>query len=415
MFCCPPTHMTERFLAPLPRNLKLRRSSANLGRMERKESSCPIFKVPAATPAQSDVSKPKTSSELREALLVSEERHRAILDTAVNAIITMTEDCVIDGVNAAAERLFGYTREEMIGQNVNILMPNPYRDKHDSYVQHYITTGEKRIIGIGREVVARRKDGTIFPIDLSVGEVNLPQGRLFTGIIRDISDRKDLEERILEISEQEQHRIGQDIHDDLCQQLAAIGCLAKVAHQTLTKTGNTQAESLEEIVKLVTQANARAREMSRGLVPVVLDSGGLMAALKDLARATEGIFRVTCHFACDPPVEVEDNKTATQLFRIAQEAVANAIKHSEADFLEILLSREEDHYLLSIRDNGKGIPDTAFHKSTGLGLLTMTHRAKMMGGNATIQSEPTGGTTVICVVPISPVVASTTTHKQADK
>ena len=341
----------------------------------------------------------------REALVSSEKRSSAVLETAVNAIITMSEARIIETVNSATERIFGYAREEMVGQNIQMLMPQPYRDKHDNYVKDYLKTGGKKIIGIGREVVGQRKDGTVFPMDLSVGEAHLPEGRrVFTGIIRDLSDRKQLEEKILQISEEEQHRIGQDIHDDLCQQLAAIGCLAKVAHQQLQKGGNAEAQNLQEIVRLVTHANVRAREMSRGLMPVVLDAEGLMAALSELAQGTERIFRVSCPFRCEKPVQVPDNKMATQIFRIAQEAVANAIKHSHAERIELSLAEEDNQLLLKIRDNGVGIPDNVSGKSTGMGLLTMTHRARMMGGMLTVEHDDFGGTVVRCSVPLLPVL-----------
>lgn len=338
----------------------------------------------------------------REALVASEKRSSAVLETAVNAIITMSEQRIIETVNTATERIFGYTREEMVGQNIRMLMPQPYRDKHDGYVKEYLKTGVKKIIGIGREAVGQRKDGTVFPMDLSVGEALLPDGqRVFTGIIRDLSDRKLLEEKILRISEEEQHRIGQDIHDDLCQQLAAIGCLAKVAHQQLQKGGHSEADNLQEIVRLVTQANGRAREMSRGLMPVVLDAEGLMAALADLAQSTERIFRVSCPFRCEKPVQVTDNTMATQIFRIAQEAVANAIKHSHAERIELTLGQENGQILLIVRDNGIGIPDNVSGKSTGMGLLTMTHRARMMGGMLSFEHDHLGGTVVRCTVPVS--------------
>lgn len=340
----------------------------------------------------------------REALVASEKRSSAVLETAVNAIITMSDARLIETVNSATERLFGYSREEMVGQNIKMLMPQPYREKHDSYVQNYLRTGVKKIIGIGREAVGQRKDGTVFPMDLSVGEALLPDGRrVFTGIIRDLSDRKQLEDKILQISEEEQHRIGQDIHDDLCQQLAAIGCLAKVAHQQLHKSGSTAAENLHEIVRLVTHANVQAREMSRGLMPVVLDASGLMAALADLAQGTERIFRVACLFRCEDPVEIPDNKMATQLFRIAQEAVANAIKHSHAERIEISLAEEDGNVLLNICDNGVGIPDNVSGRSTGMGLLTMTHRARMLGGLLTVDLDDAGGTIVRCSVPVSTI------------
>lgn len=338
-------------------------------------------------------------NELREALEISHRRAEGILETAVNAIVTISEGGIIETVNAATERMFGYAREEMVGHNVAMLMPTPYKERHDLYLNNYLETGKRKIIGIGREAIAQRKDGTIFPIDLSVGEVMLPKGRIFTGIIRDLSERKELEEKILSISEEEQSRIGQDIHDDLCQQLAAIGCLSRVVYQRLSADNRPEALQLAEIARLVTQANVRAREMSRGLMPVVLDSAGLMAALADLASSTERIFRVSCPFRCDPPVQVDDNKLATQLYRIAQEGVANAIKHSRAERIELSLALEDGFLTLTIRDNGVGVAGGGA-KSSGMGLLTMSHRARMVGGNLTVEPDPVRGTIVQCIVPL---------------
>jgi signal transduction histidine kinase len=143
--------------------------------------------------------------------------------------------------------------------------------------------------------------------------------------------------------------------------------------------------------------------MSRGLIPVVLDAAGLMAALADLASSTERIFRVSCPFRCDQPVEVADNKAATQLYRIAQEAVANAIKHSHAERIEISLELAQGMIVLTIRDNGRGLPGDDERRSSGMGLLTMSHRARMIGGTLTLTPDPLGGTIVQCHAPdISP-------------
>lgn len=338
-------------------------------------------------------------AELQAALQASEQRAAAIVETAVNAIITIDENCIIETANSATERLFGYRRDEIIGHNISMLMPQPYRDRHDGYVRNYLRTGNKRIIGIGREAVGMRKDGSVFPLDLSVGEAVLPSGRrIFTGIIRDLTERKALEDKILHISEEEQTRIGQDIHDDLCQQLAAIGCLAKVAQKSLSNSGSPEASSLEEIVKLIAKANTRARETSRGLMPVVLDAGGLMAALKELAESTARAFEMQCEFRYDNPVHLQSTPMAVQLFRIAQEAVSNAVKHSQAKRVDIHLARHSGNIVLTVRDNGVGIPDKA-SKGTGMGLLTMSHRAQMMGGTVKVTPRPTGGTQVTCSVP----------------
>ena len=126
----------------------------------------------------------------------SEARTRTILETAVDAIITIDERGLVESMNPAAERLFGYPSSEVVGQNVKMLMPEPYRHEHDGYLHNYLTTGQKKIIGIGREVVGLRKDGTTFPMDLAVSEVQLGSRRLFTGIVRDISERNKAEEQL---------------------------------------------------------------------------------------------------------------------------------------------------------------------------------------------------------------------------
>ncbi|MDI1311068.1 PAS domain S-box protein [Prosthecobacter sp.] len=351
--------------------------------------------MPMHRPAPEEVS----IAQLQAALQASEQISSAIVETAVNSIITIDARCIIETVNTSTERLFGYQRTELIGRNISMLMPQPYRDRHDGYVQNYLDSGVKRIIGIGREVVGQRKDGSVFPIDLSVGEAVLPTGRrIFTGIIRDLTSRKALEDKILHISEEEQLRIGQDIHDDLCQQLAAIGCLAKVAQNKLTKAGSAEAQNLAEIVQLISKAGTRARETSRGLMPVVIDSGGLMAALGELAAGTARAFEVACEFRYDNPVQVSDNKLSVQLFRIAQEAVSNAVKHGQANRVDVHLARQSGNIVLTVRDNGIGIPDSPA-KGTGMGLLTMSHRAQMMGGTLKIEPRQGGGTQVTCSVP----------------
>ncbi len=153
------------------------------------------------------------------ALKESETRQRAILNSTVDGIITIDAHGTVQSFNPAAERIFGYTAAEIIGSNVNTLQPEPYRSQHDQYLQNYLQTGQAKIIGIGREVVGRRKDGTTFPMDLAVSEVLLDQRRLFSGIVRDITERKQAEDQISERSKL--LAMGVDVgaaiseHDDL--------------------------------------------------------------------------------------------------------------------------------------------------------------------------------------------------------
>ena len=135
------------------------------------------------------------------ALAESEARARAMLETTVDGVVTIDATGIIESFNPAAERIFGYRADEVIGKNVSVLMPEPYHSEHDGYIQAYHETGHRRIIGIGREVVGRRKDGATFPMDLAVSEVRLTGRTIFTGFIRDISARRELEQEVLRIAE----------------------------------------------------------------------------------------------------------------------------------------------------------------------------------------------------------------------
>lgn len=206
----------------------------------------------------------------------NEERLRAILHTAVDAIVTIEASGEIESVNPAAERMFGYTRGELLGRNVSMLMPPPWREEHDRYIARYLRTGEARIIGIGREIEAQRKDGGVFPVDLAVSEVRLPGRRLFTGIIRELTERREMEERarlrlegaahtarLLELGE-----MCSGIVHEVSQPLAAIvsfadGCLRMV------RGGRAEPALIEDTLGRVAEQGARAGEILsrlRGLV-----------------------------------------------------------------------------------------------------------------------------------------------------
>jgi two-component system sensor kinase FixL len=348
------------------------------------------------------------------ALRDSAERLRAILETAVEGIITIDEHGIIESFNLAAERIFGYPAKEVIGKNVSLLMPSPHREQHDSYLGNYLHTGHAKIIGIGREIVARRKNGSVFPMDLSVSEVRLADRRLFTGFIRDITERKRLEKEILEISEREQRRIGHDLHDGLCQQLAGIELMSQVLEQKLARRSKAAAGRAGDIAKNVREAISQTRLLARGLSPITLESEGLMSALQELALSTEKIFRVACRFECDPPVLVSDYPAATHLFRLAQEAVSNAIKHGRAKRILIRLKEERGRMILSIIDNGSGFPAHIL-KSKGMGLRIMQSRAGMIGGTLAFERNAGGGASVTVTAPNTTDRQKTSPHHARKK
>jgi PAS domain S-box-containing protein len=334
------------------------------------------------------------------ALVESEAKMRAILNTAVDGIITIDERGIIESFNAAAERLFGHRAEEVIGRNVSMLMPEPYHSEHDGYIGNYLRTGLAKIIGVGREVFGLRKDGTTFPMDLAVSEVKIGDRRLFTGIVRDLTVRKRMERELLEISDREQRRIGQDLHDGLGQVLAGVGFMVSALQQRLSSRGADETDDAKQISELVTQAIAHARGMAHGLHPVRNVEAGLMTALEELCKHVERVYRVHCAFRCDEPVLVDDSVRATHVYRIAQEAMNNALRHGKAKCLTIALTRQDAEATLIVADDGTGFTDGPTIRK-GMGLQIMRYRAAVIGAVISFRPGTSGGTVVMCRFPIN--------------
>src|SRR6266545_2884838 len=272
---------------------------------------------------------------MEAALREKEQRLRAILEAAVEGIITIDERGIVDSINPAACRIFGYGPEEVVGQNVSMLMPMPDREKHDGYLGNYLRTGHAKIIGIGREVVGLRKDGTTFPMDLSVCEVRLGDRRLFTGFVRDISERRELEQAVAAAGEQERSRIARELHDGLGQQLGGLLFLMNGLHRDLRSANVPQAETVGQLGKELATALTQARNLAHELYSVPPEPEGLVEALENLAErvATERGF--ACEFTGEMSVLVHNQAVASHLYRLAQEAVHNALKHSRATRIDI--------------------------------------------------------------------------------
>ncbi len=331
------------------------------------------------------------------ALRDSEERLRGIVETAVEGIVTIDALGIIASVNPAAEKMFGYRAKELIGRNVNLLMPSPFREQHDSYIARYLQTGQAHIIGIGREVVGRRKDGSVFSIDLSVGEFRLASGKMFAGIIRDVSERKRLEKQVIEIRDREQQRIGQDLHDGLCQQLAGIELICQTLEEELLDEAPSLAGRAKEIGRHVRDAITQTRSLARGLSPVNLDTDSFHFAFRELGKQVETLFHVECKVKTDEKIKIRDSGVATHLYRITQEAINNAIRHGKAEKLTIRLGAKGGRAELAIYDDGCGMP-TRLNKKRGMGLQIMQFRAGMIEGILDIRSGKKG-TEVRCEFP----------------
>ena len=341
------------------------------------------------------------NQETQKALRDSEARFRAVIETAVDAIVMIDATGTITDFNPAAEKLFGYRADEAIGRNVRMLMPEPYRQEHGGYIRRYLETGERRIIGIGREVVGRRKEGSTFPMELAVSELKLDDRRLFTGIVRDLTERHRLMNQIVHVAAEEQQRIGHDLHDGLGQELTGISLLAGSLRRRLKEADRAEASDADELVTLVNDAVSHLRGLVKGLCPVKLQDDGVMRALEELASDVENRFQVTCQTDFSRPVYFHDRSAATHVYYIAREAVHNAVRHGRPDRVTIELSAMDGQTArLQVTDDGVGLPHDGA-RSSGRGMQIMTHRTHMMNGIFRARrADEAGGTIAECIFPL---------------
>lgn len=353
-----------------------------------------------------------TIRQLQEQLSLAREndRFRLVVESAPNGILVSNAKGKILMVNKRAEEILGFTREELMDRTIESLVPSRFRKAHPGMRKGFHKDPEPRYMGHGRDLYAMRKDGTEFPVEIALTPIPGGAETLVLSSIIDITERKRSEEKlhhysnelkrsnaeIVRVSEEEQRRIGQDLHDDLCSQLSGIGCLAKVIEQNLRNDRPEDAEMLSKVSGMISQAGIRAREIARGLVPTVLESQGLGSALREMVARNKELFSVEYGLSIQGEKYLEqwDDAIMIQLFRIAQEAVANAIKHSDAESIDVQLLCSEKELSLQIQDDGKGMaPD---HVSNGMGLMTMRRRAEIVGADFELQCSLGKGTTIEC-------------------
>jgi two-component system, LuxR family, sensor kinase FixL len=362
-----------------------------------------------------------------DALLVSDKRWRSVIDSAVDGIVVIDSHGIIEVFNQSAERMFGYAASEVVGKSINLLMPSPYQDEHDGYIANYLRTGRKKIIGIGREVVGRRRDGSTFPMHLSVGEMRIGSEPHFTGILHDLTARLELEARLREQSA-----------------MAHLGEMAAViAHEV--KNPLAAVRGAIQVIGGRLPADSRDKPV---ITEIVSRIDALDALIKDLllfARAPqprittidlEALIRLTMTFLADDPmfsnlsVDVAGSAKPVQgdpeLLRIVfQNLLINAAQAVDGTGT-ITVSFEGDEQLQHIRisDAGPGMtPEvrqnlfrpffTTKARGTGLGLPTAKRLVELHSGSIAVESTPGVGTTVTVSLPALTVRLSPDTTTQA--
>jgi PAS domain S-box-containing protein len=322
----------------------------------------------------------------------------AIVECSDDAIVSKTLGGLIVSWNAGAQRIYGYSAEEVIGQPVTLLCPS---DRIDEV--HRNLDRVRRGTPIDHfETFRVRKDGRRIDVSLSISPIKDGQGRVIgaSAIARDITDRMRMQREVLEIASREQQRIGQDLHDGTGQELTGLAMMAQRLAGELSKRSLPEGATATRIVDGLEQALRNVRALSRGLLPVEVDSEGLTMALTNLASRTCELHDVFCTFKCDSPVCTLDNQTATHLYRLSQEAVTNAVKHGHADNIAISLATEGDLVVLKIADNGIGFIESQ-EEMTGTGLRIMRYRAELIRATLSFGKVSTHGTVVTCTLPQS--------------
>jgi two-component system, LuxR family, sensor kinase FixL len=338
--------------------------------------------------------KTETIESLKESLAFC----KAAINTAVDGIIIIDARGIIRDTNITAEHLFEFSREEMLGQNVCMLMPEPFRTQHDRFIAHFLKTGEKKIIGIGREVPGRTKSGRIFPLYLAVSDFEVNGKTFFVGVLRDLTDRKRLEGLMVAQSERERAEIGQDLHDVLAQQLTALTLMTRTLEKKLDRVASPLVAEAMELVQLSRAAMDEARRLSHGLFPTELANRGFFSALRELAENHAKLWGLEASFTHTGPEPQIPQAVSLHLYRIAQEAATNSRKHGQARRLEIATRLHSGQLFLRITDNGTGF-DLAKYPP-GMGLVIMKHRAEMVNASFTCSSQPGKGCVIECRLPL---------------
>ena len=356
----------------------------------------------------------------QEEMRRSEARKSAILESAMDCVITINHEGNVVEFNPAAEETFGYSRDEAVGKPLaDLIIPPSLRQAHREGIARYLETGEGPVLGKRLELTGMRADRTEFPVELAITRVDVPGHPLFTGYLRDITQRKRAERelgetvqtlrrtdeqrqqllsRLVSAQEEERSRIAGDIHDDTIQVMTAVGIRLDLLRRAIQDP--KQLALLEQLDETITLTVTRLRNLLFELRPPALDREGLAAALRTLLEQNHNdhgqAYTLENRLTHEPPTEAR-----VILYRIAHETLSNVRKHSRASKVDVVLDNQDGGFLTRITDDGVGfsLEEGDRYRPGHLGLVSLRERAEMAGGWCRIESAPGAGTTVEVWVP----------------
>jgi PAS domain S-box-containing protein len=385
----------------------------------------------------SDVTeKRRTELELNE----SRTELAAITASVMDSIVSLDAGLRIVHFNASAEAMFCCPAGRALGEPMTRFVPERFRDGIERLLRNFAQGNILlRHFGALDEIWGCTGNGQEFRIEASLSQTEVRGQKLLILVMRDITERKLAEEEILrlnnqlegrvrertaqlqktnselqsevaerrqlqrqmlEITEREQRRIGQDLHDGIGQQLTGLMLLSDALSKKLAKRSVAENKDVQRIVELLAEARVQVHQLSRGLHPVPATAHGLMTALGHLAQSVSGLHEVDCRFYCPRSVLLQDNLVATHLFRIAQEAIHNAVRHGRTKRIRLALTETNGSIHLTVKDYGCGI-SRGRRKSAGLGLQIMKSRCEAIGASLTLSPGRPHGTRLECRLPIS--------------
>jgi PAS domain S-box-containing protein len=334
-------------------------------------------------------------------------RLAGLLDSAMDGIITIDDHQRIVMYNRAAERIFGWPQLQVMGQKLDMLLPQRFRHSHFAHMKRFGETGvTSRRMGGDNVIYGQRRSGEEFPMDASISQIDTPEGKLYSVILRDVTERVRAQQDLASFSkqstairEQEKSRVARELHDELAQLLTAIKMDTIWLKDNAGDDPAAVAAKVDGMLEMIDGAVASTRRIAADLRPLVLDDLGMMPAIEWLTQNFQQRWRIACALDADESLELGE-PYATAVFRIVQESLMNVAKHARAHHVTVSVHAVDGGVRLTVRDDGVGFDTKGVRKPTSLGLAGLRERAHLLRGSVVVHSQPGQGTTIDAFIPV---------------
>lgn len=328
--------------------------------------------------------------------------YRAVFEAAPDGIVVVDREGRIRELNPAAEEMFGWDADDLRGERIEVLVPEAARETHVHEREDFFDDPHARPMGIGMELHGRRKDGSVFPVEISLSPLHTDEGTMVISTVRDVTERRRLREfgaGAVQAAEEERQRIARELHDDTAQRLAGLLIRLRLARRT--DDPERRERLLDEAREEILASAEAVRRIARGLRPPALEDAGLAAALRWHVRHQLEPAEVQVEVDLDPVEEILDDDAKLAVYRVVQEALSNVVRHASARKVQVRMDADGQAVVAEVVDDGRGfeLEGPVERLDGGLGLLGMRERAAAAGGELEIASSPGEGTRVRIRIP----------------